>query len=158
MPGNETDREAIANLLFRWFSSRRRGSPFFDDIAEVSVPDELASTITSSQPARDRAIHDAEVFLGLPNAVGSGLNIEIAQPFAIVDFESWETSVSPVNVVQHWVSTPDMVGPGSSPDTICRVVFEDGQWKIHTIWDDETREEMIEAIRILERRRKEYGA
>lgn len=140
MEDQHTLETELCALVWEWFTRRPMSAKISPSFATpVEVPDDLLAGITSVEPYRSRVVEDARQYLAIPHMTGIGLTIGAENPTE-APFGEWERAVSPFTFWARWYLHMDGRGVESREEEWDLVVFEDGRWKIASLWTDATRD------------------
>ena len=151
---NTLETELVA-LVWEWFTHRPMSAEISKSFATpVEVPDDLLLSITSVEPYRARVLEDARQYLAVPHWTGIGLTIGTENPSEAPCGE-WERGVSPLTFWARWHAHMDGRGVDSREEEWDLVVFEDGRWKIASLWNDATRDRFRSEIALVRKHARE---
>jgi hypothetical protein len=121
-----------------------------DKFAATVICDSIVDSITACEPFRAQVLADAKFFLRGP-LPGIGAHVEIRGGLPFMSYQHWERAISPFLFTVHWswtmrASTDDWDKFDYELD---RVVFEDGRWRVASIYNDERREKNMSDLRTI---------
>ena len=126
----------LCALVWEWFTHRPMSATMSKSFATpVDVPDELLVSITSVEPYRSRVVEDARQYIAMPHFHGIGLTIGTENPTE-APFGEWERSVRPFTFWVRSYAHMDGRGVDFREEEWDLMVFEEGRWKIASLWTD----------------------
>jgi hypothetical protein len=149
--------ESLEELAMLWIVHLPSGSVVnanFENMESTEIPLPLISTITNKEPYRSQVLADVKIYLRCPAPNGLGRYIEIKRPLDVIPFDEWAQTISPLKFRVHWSVTMSGDNWDYANSEIERVVFEENQWKIASLWNERAREDTMKLIEWLRKRKR----
>jgi hypothetical protein len=125
----------LDRLAAAWVRAHAHARTHTDAAGEEDVS-ELELLLTTRAPFRGRALEEVRIFARTEVPAGHAMEIRTKLSGAATPFEGWTRAVHPFVFELRWASSAENQQRSSVHLTIDRVAFEDGEWRVVSVYDE----------------------